>query len=222
MLAKLDSLRGNLSMADAIVLAGAAAIEKAASDGGHAVAVNVSTGRGDASDADTDADSFDALEPFADGFRNYLRTKASVKTEDMLVDKANLLGLSIPEMAALVGGMRALGAVHGNTGHGVLTDRPGTLSNDFFVNLLDMGNEWSVVDDSGDEEFVGRDRATGAEKFRATRTDLVFGSNSQLRAIAETFAESGGEKRMIDTFLRAWTKVMDADQFDLTCAGYHA
>ncbi|QZH76048.1 MAG: catalase/peroxidase HPI [Erythrobacter sp.] len=225
-LAKLDSLRGNLSMADAIVLAGAAAIEKAAKDGGHDLAVNVSTGRGDATDADTDADSFDPLEPFADGFRNYLKTKAQVKTEDMLVDKANLLGLSIPEMAALVGGMRALGAVSKHAQHGykigVLTDRPGVLSNDFFVNLLDMGNEWSVVSESGDEEFVGRDRATGEEKYRATRTDLVFGSNSQLRAIAETFAEAGGEKRMIDTFIRAWTKVMDADRFDLTYAKYHA
>jgi catalase-peroxidase len=220
-LAKLDELRGSLSMADAIVLAGAAAIEKAAKDGGHDVAVNVTTGRGDASTEQTDAESFEPLEPFADGFRNYLRTKAGVKTEDMLVDRAHLLGLSIPEMTALVGAMRALGAVSGNTGHGVLTDRPGTLSNDFFTNLLDMGNRWDVVESSADEEFVGRDRATGKEKYRATRTDLVFGSNSQLRAVAETFAENGGEKRMIDTFLRAWTKVMDADRFDLTCARYH-
>ncbi len=215
-LAKLDELRGNVSMADAIVLAGAAAIEKAASDGGHAVSINVTTGRGDAGDEHTDAESFEPLEPFADGFRNYLRTKASVKTEDMLVDKAHLLGLSIPEMTALVGGMRVLGANTGNTAHGVFTDRKGTLSNDFFVNLLDMGTKWTAVDDSGDEEFVGTDRASGAEKYRATRTDLVFGSNSQLRAIAEVFAENGGEEKFLTTFVRAWTKVMDADRFDVS------
>ena len=218
-LAKLDELRGSLSMADAIVLAGAAAIEKAAKDGGNNVSVTVTTGRGDAGDEHTDAESFEPLEPFADGFRNYLRTKATVKTEDMLVDKAHLLGLSMPEMTALVGGMRALGAVskhakHGNA-IGVLTERPGVLSNDFFVNLLDMGTRWSVVDDSGDEEYVGSDRASGEEKWHATRTDLVFGSNSELRAVAEVFAENGGEQRMIDTFIAAWTKVMDADRFDL-------
>ena len=220
-LAKLDELRGGISMADAIVLAGTAAIEKAASDGGHSVSVNVSTGRGDTTDARTDAESFEPLEPFADGFRNYLRTKASVKTEDMLVDKAHLLGLSIPEMTALVGGLRVLGANTGNTAHGVFTDRVGTLSNDFFVNLLDMGTKWTVVDDSGDEEFVGTDRASGAEKYRATRTDLVFGSNSQLRAISEVFAENGGENKFISTFISAWTKVMDADRFDVSYAKYH-
>ena len=214
-LAKLDELRGDLSMADAIVLAGAAAVEKAAKDGGHSVSVNVSTGRGDASEEQTDAESFEPLEPFADGFRNYLRTKAIVKTEDMLVDRAQLLGLSIPEMTALVGGMRALGAVSGNTGHGVLTDRAGTLSNDFFVNLLSMDTQWSPVDGSDEEEFVGKDRSTGAEKYRATRADLVFGSNSQLRAQAEVFAENGGEQNFVETFVRAWTKVMDADRFDL-------
>ncbi|VVS99519.1 catalase/peroxidase HPI [Erythrobacter sp. EC-HK427] len=214
-LAKLDELRGSLSMADAIVLAGAAAIEKAAKDGGHDVSVNVTTGRGDAGDEHTDAESFEPLEPFADGFRNYLRTKASVKTEDMLVDKAHLLGLSIPEMTALVGGMRVLGANSGNTAHGVFTDRVGTLSNDFFTNLLDMGTKWTVVDESGDEEFVGTDRKSGAEKYRATRTDLVFGSNSQLRAVAEVYAENGGESRFISTFISAWTKVMDADRFDI-------
>jgi len=218
-LARLDELRGTISMADAIVLAGAAAIEKAASDGGHAIGVKVTTGRGDAGDEHTDAESFEPLEPFADGFRNYLRTKASVKTEDMLVDKAHLLGLSIPEMTALVGGMRVLGANSGNTSHGVFTDRVGTLSNDFFVNLLDMGTKWAPVDDSGDEEFVGRDRASGAEKYRATRADLVFGSNSQLRAIAEVFAENGGEKKFLTTFVQAWTKVMDSDRFDVRYAG---
>ena len=166
-LSKLDSLRGSISMADAIVLAGAAAIEKAAQDGGFDISVKVTTGRGDASAEQTDVESFEPLEPFADGFRNYLRTKASVKTEDMLIDRANLLGLSIPEMTALVGGMRAMGAVCHHADHGsrigVLTDRAGTLSTDFFTNLLDMGNEWEVVEDSGDEEFVGRDRKTGKE-----------------------------------------------------------
>lgn len=218
-LSKLDEIRGDLSMADAIVLAGAAAIEKAAKDGGHSVSVDVTTGRGDATDEHTDAESFEPLEPFADGFRNYLKTKANVKTEDMLIDRAHLLGLSIPEMTALLGGMRVLGAnsthsVHGSK-LGVLTDRVGTLSNDFFVNLLSMGTVWEVVDESGDEEFVGKERASGEEKFRATRTDLVFGSNSQLRAVAETYAETGGEERFVRDFVSAWTKVMDADRFDI-------
>ena len=225
-LAKLDEIRGNLSMADAIVLGGAAAIEKAAKDGGHSVSVNVTTGRGDAGEEHTDAESFEPLEPFADGFRNYLKTKASVKTEELLIDRAHLLGLSIPEMTALVGGMRALGAVskhakHGNN-IGVLTDRPGVLSNDFFTNLLTMDTKWDVIDESGDEEFVGTDRKTGKELWHATRTDLVFGSNSQLRAIAEVFAETGGEAKFIETFVSAWTKVMDADRFDIRCAKYHS
>ncbi|GMN13983.1 catalase/peroxidase HPI [Altererythrobacter sp. MTPC7] len=218
-LSKLDAIRGDLSMADAIVLAGAAAIEKAAKDGGHSVGVDVTTGRGDATDEHTDAESFEPLEPFADGFRNYLKTKASVKTEDMLIDRAHLLGLSIPEMTALLGGMRVLGANSNHSVHGaklgVLTDRVGTLSNDFFVNLLSMGTVWEVVDESGDEEFVGKERASGEEKYRATRTDLVFGSNSQLRAVAETYAETGGEERFVRDFVSAWTKVMDADRFDI-------
>lgn len=224
-LSKLDEIRGDLSMADAIVLGGAAAIEKAAKDGGFDVKVDVTTGRGDATDEQTDVESFEPLEPFADGFRNYLKTKANVKTEDMLIDRAQLLGLSIPEMTALVGGMRALGAVSHHADHGskigVFTDRPGVLSTDFFVNLLDMGNKWETVDESGDEEFVGRDRKTGEEKYRGTRTDLVFGSNSQLRAISEVFAENGGEQKFVDTFVSAWTKVMDADRFDIRCAKYH-
>jgi catalase-peroxidase len=220
-LAKLEELRGPLSMADAIVLAGAAAVEKAAADAGFSASVNITTGRGDAGEEHTDAESFAALEPFADGFRNYLKTKASVKTEDMLIDKAHLLGLSLPEMTALVGGMRALGAVSGNTGHGVFTARAGQLTPDFFTNLLDMGTKWAPVDGSGDEEYVGRDRKTGAEKWRATRTDLVFGSNSQLRAQAEVFAEKGNEQLFVDTFIKAWTKVMDADRFDVRYAKYH-
>ncbi len=224
-LSKLDEIRGGISMADAIVIGGAAAIEKAAQNGGFNVRVDVTTGRGDASQEQTDAESFEPLEPFADGFRNYLKTKASVKTEDILVDRAHLLGLSIPEMTALVGGMRALGAVSQHAEHGskigVLTDKPGVLSTDFFTNLLSMENEWEVVDESGDEEFIGRCRKTGEEKWRATRTDLVFGSNSQLRAICEVFAETGGVEKFVQTFVEAWNKVMDADRFDLSYAKYH-
>ncbi len=218
-LAKLDELRGDLSMADAIVIAGSAAVEKAAKDAGFDITVPVTTGRGDATAEQTDAESFEPLEPFADGFRNYLQTKASVKTEDMLVDRAHLLGLSIPEMAVVLGGMRAMGAVSTHAKHGtkigVLTDRPGQLTNDFFVNLLEMGTIWEVVDESGDEEFVGKDRSSGEEKWRATRTDLVFGSNSRLRAVAEVYAENGHEEKFVHDFVKAWTKVMDADRFDL-------
>jgi catalase-peroxidase len=217
----LNGIRGNISLADAIVLAGAAAVEKAAKDGGFNVSVDVTTGRGDASAEHTDAESFDALEPFADGFRNYLRSKATVKTEDLLLDKAHLLGLSLSELTALVGGMRALGAVAGNSGHGVFTDKAGTLSTDFFTNLLDMGTKWAPVDGSEDEEYVGTDRASGAKKWTATRADLIFGSNSQLRAQAEVFAESGNEQLFAETFAAAWAKVMDADRFDLSHAKYH-
>ncbi|MCV0384225.1 MAG: catalase/peroxidase HPI [Erythrobacter sp.] len=224
-LGKLDSLRGDMSMADAIVLAGAAAVEKAAKDGGFDIEVPVSTGRGDASEDQFDAESWEPLEPFADGFRNYLRTKATVKTEDMLIDRSDLLGLSVPEMTALLGGMRVLGAVSKHADHGdtigVLTEKPGVLSNDFFVNLLHMGTAWEVVDESGDEEFVGRCRLKGEEKWRATRTDLVFGSNSQLRAVAEVYAEDGNEEKFARDFVKAWTKVMEADRFDLEYAKYH-
>ena len=224
-LAKLDELRGDISMADAIVLGGAAAVEKAAKDGGFDISVDVTTGRGDATEDQFDAESWEPLEPFADGFRNYLKTKASVKTEDMLVDKAHLLGLSMPEMTVLLGGMRALGAVSKHTQHGnsigVLTDRPGVLSNDFFVNLLEMGTVWEVVDESGDEEFVGKCRLKGDVKWHATRTDLVFGSNSQLRAVAEVYAENGNEQKFAEDFVKVWTKVMDADRFDIRYAKYH-
>ncbi len=214
-LAKIDELRGDLSMADAIVLAGSAAVEKAARDAGHDVSVPFTGGRGDASDEQTDAESFEPLEPFADGFRNYLRTKASVKTEDLLIDKAHLLGLSLSELTVLVGGLRVLGAVSGNTGHGVFTDRVGQLTTDFFTNLLDMSTKWAAVDGSGDEEYVGTDRKTGAQKYTATRADLIFGSNSQLRAQAEVYAESGNEGKFVCDFISAWNKVMNADRFDL-------
>jgi catalase-peroxidase len=217
----IDAHRGGLSMADAIVLAGSAAVEKAARDAGHDVTVPFLGGRGDASDADTDAASFEPLEPFADGFRNYLKTKAGVRTEEMLIDKAHLLGLSIPELTVLVGGMRVLGANSGNTAHGVFTDAVGTLTPDFFRNLLDMGTKWTPVDGSGDEEYVGTDRATGAEKYRATRADLVFGSNSILRAQAEVYAEAGNEGKFVCDFISAWNKVMNADRFDVSYAKHH-
>jgi len=222
----IEAHRGSLSMADAIVLAGAAAVEKAARDAGHDVTVPFMGGRGDATQEHTDAASFEPMEPFADGLRNYLKTKAQVRTEEMLIDRAHLLGLSIPELAVLMGGLRALGAVsdHAHHGHriGVLTDTPGKLTPDFFRNLLNMGTRWSPVDESGDEEYVGVDRATGAEKWRATRTDLVFGSNSQLRAQAEVYAESGNEAKFVCDFISAWNKVMNADRFDATWAKYHA
>ena len=212
-LSKIDELRGSISMADAIVLAGNAAVEKAASDAGFSVSVPFTGGRGDATDEMTDAESFEPLEPFADGFRNYLKTKANVKTEDMLIDKAHLLGLSLSELTVLVGGLRVLGANSGNRPHGVFTDRVGQLTTDFFTNLLDMGTKWAPVDQSGDEEYVGTDRKTGAEKFRGTRTDLIFGSNSQLRAQAEVYAERGNEEKFVNDFVAAFTKVMNAGRF---------
>ncbi|MEE4153600.1 MAG: catalase/peroxidase HPI [Erythrobacter sp.] len=222
----IEAHRGDLSMADAIVLAGSAAVEKAAKDAGFEVEVPFLGGRGDAGEDHTDAASFEPLEPFADGFRNYLKTKANVRTEDMLIDRAHLLGLSIPELTVLVGGLRALGAVsdHAHHGHriGVLTETPGKLTPDFFRNLLDMGTKWTPVDGSGDEEYVGTDRKTGKERWRATRTDLVFGSNSQLRAQAEVYAEAGSEGKFVCDFISAWNKVMNADRFDVTCAKYHA
>jgi catalase-peroxidase len=214
-LAKIDELRGSLSMADAIVLAGTAAVEKAARDAGFNVTVPFIGGRGDATQDWTDADSFAELEPAADGFRNYLKTRHSVKTEELLIDRAQLLGLSAPEMTVLLGGLRVLGANYQDRPEGVFTSRKGQLTNDFFVNLLDNDTFWEVVDDSGDEEFIGRDRGGKQEKWRATRTDLIFGSNSQLRATAEVYAEKGNEEKFVRDFVKAWTKVMNADRFDL-------
>jgi catalase-peroxidase len=214
-LAKIDELRGGLSMADAIVLAGTAAVEKAAKDAGFTVEVPFTGGRGDASQEWTDVDSFQWLEPAADGFRNYLKTKHRVRTEELLIDRASLLGLSAPEMTVLLGGLRVLGANHKDAPHGVFTNRKGQLTNDFFVNLLDNDTFWEVVDESGDEEFIGYDRGGKQEKWRATRTDLIFGSNSQLRATAEVYAEKGNEEKFVRDFVQAWTKVMNADRFDL-------
>ncbi len=204
-----------ISLADLIVLAGGAALEKAAADAGHAVDVPFTPGRTDASDAQTDVESFDVLEPVADGFRNYQKTAFSVTPEELLVDRAQLLTLTAPEMTVLVGGLRALGANSGNSTHGVLTDRPGQLTNDFFVNMLDMNTVWEAVDGSNEEEFVGKDRSSGEQRWTGTRADLVFGSNSQLRALAEVYAESGHEEKFVQDFVAAWTKVMNADRFDL-------
>jgi len=206
---------GEVSLADLIVLGGNVGIEKAARDAGHEVEVPFTSGRGDATEAQTDAHSFEPLEPKADGFRNYLQVRFSVPTEELLIDRARLLRLGAPEMTVLVGGLRVLGANHGGSKHGVLTDRPGQLTNDFFVNLLDMGTAWKEVDPAGDEVFVGTDRRSDQEKWTATRTDLVFGSNSQLRALSEVYAaEDAGEKFVAD-FVAAWAKVMNADRFDL-------
>jgi catalase-peroxidase len=213
---KLDELRGNLSMADAIVLAGSVGVEKAAKDAGVDVSVPFVGGRGDATQDWTDIDSFEPMEPKADGFRNYLATKQSVKTEELLLDRAHLLGLSGPELVVLLGGLRVLSVNHDSQPHGVFTNRPGQLTNDFFVNLLDMDTFWKVVDGSGDEHFIGYKRGGQQEKWHATRTDLIFGSNSQLRATAEVYAERGHEAKFVLDFVKAWVKVMNADRFDVT------
>ena len=203
-----------VSLADLIVLGGCAAIEKAAKDGGHDVTVPFSPGRTDATQDQTDVESFAVLEPKADGFRNYLQGDYSVSAEELLVDRAQLMTLTAPEMTVLVGGMRALAANFGQSNHGVFTNRPGTLSNDFFVNLLDMGTEWKATSDD-EQVFEGRDRKSGDVKWTGTRVDLVFGSNSQLRAIAEVYAQSDSQKKFVDDFVAAWAKVMNADRFDL-------
>ena len=211
-----DAQRGDrkISLADLIVLAGVAAVECAAREAGLDVTVPFTPGRTDATDEHTDAESFEVLEPVADGFRNYLKTELSVSAEELLVDKAQLLGLSAPEMTVLVGGMRALSANVDGAPEGVFTNRPGTLTNDFFVNLLDMTTEWSAISDSEDR-FEGRDRSTGSVKWSASRVDLVFGSNSQLRAIAEVYGQDDAQERFVTDFIAAWDKVMNLDRFDL-------
>ncbi|KEF41609.1 MAG: hydroperoxidase [Cyanobium sp. CACIAM 14] len=203
-----------VSMADLIVLGGCAAVEEAAKRGGHAVEVPFRPGRTDASQEQTDAASFAVLEPRADGFRNYLRPGLRVSAEELLVDRAQLLTLTAPEMTVLVGGMRVLDANHGRSRHGVFTDRPETLSNDFFVHLLDMGTVWTANSEA-EETFEGRDRETGDLKWTGTRVDLVFGSNSQLRALSEVYACADGGERFVTAFVAAWSKVMHLDRFDL-------
>jgi catalase-peroxidase len=203
-----------VSLADLIVLAGCAAVEEATRKAGHAVSVPFTPGRMDASQEQTDVESFSVLEPIADGFRNYQKSKYSVSSEELLLDKAQLLTLTAPEMTVLIGGMRALNANVGQSSHGVFTQRPGALTNDFFVNLLDMGTAWQPISDAADV-FEGRDRKTGAVKWTSTRADLIFGSNSQLRALAEEYGCSDAQEKFVHDFVAAWNKVMNLDRFDL-------
>jgi len=203
-----------VSLADLIVLGGCAAVERAAKDAGHDVTVPFTPGRTDASQEQTDVEAFAVLEPTADGFRNYLRTGEKLPPEQRLLDRANLLGLTAPEMTVLVGGMRALNANHSRSALGVLTDRPATLTNDFFVNLLDMGTEWKPSV-SAENEYEGHDRATGSVKWTATAADLVFGSHSQLRALSEFYACDDSKEKFVRDFVAAWDKVMNLDRFDV-------
>ena len=215
-LAVLDGIKSAsgqpVSMADLIVIAGAAGIEKAAKDAGHDLEVPVTLGRGDATPDLVEVESMNYLEPQADGFRNWQRTEFTISPEELLVDKAQLLTLTAPEMTVLVGGLRVLGANHGGSKHGVLTDRAGQLTNDFFVNLLDMGTTWA---DTGDGHFEGKDRSTGKATWTATRVDLVFGSNSQLRALSEVYGQKDAGEKFVGDFVAAWNKVMNVDRFDL-------
>jgi catalase-peroxidase len=203
-----------ISLADLIVLAGSAAVEKAAKDAGHTVTVPFAPGRTDASQKNTDVDSFAVLEPRADGFRNYARAGEKAPLEQLLLERAYLLGVTAPELTVLIGGLRALGANHGGSKHGVLTDKPGVLSNDFFVNLVDMGTKWKASE-TAENVYEGHDRASGALKWTATVNDLVFGSNSVLRALAEVYAQDDAKKKFVDDFVAAWVKVMNNDRFDL-------
>ena len=203
-----------LSLADLIVLAGGAGVEQAARNAGHQVTVPFAPGRTDASQEQTDVHSFAPLEPIADGFRNFQKARYSVAAEVLLIDKAHLLTLTAPEMTVLVGGLRVLGASVGQARHGAFTDKPGALSNDFFVKLLDMGTEWKAVS-GAKEEFEGRDRKSGEARWTATRVDLIFGSNAHLRAIAEVYGSSDSQQKFVDDFVAAWTKVMNLDRFDL-------
>ncbi|MFW2342269.1 catalase/peroxidase HPI [Brevundimonas sp.] len=205
----------NVSIADLIVLGGSVGIEKAAKAAGHDIEVPFTPGRTDASAEQTEIEGFHWLEPRADGFRNYLQVRFNVPTEELLIDRSQLLGLTAPQMTVLVGGLRVLGINHKDSKDGVLTDRPGQLTNDFFVNLLDMGTAWKQVDDHSDETFVGTCRRTDTQKWTATRTDLVFGSNSQLRALAEVYASADAGQKFVRDFVSAWVQVMNADRFDL-------
>jgi len=203
-----------VSLADLIVLAGCAGVEQAAKNAGQDVTVPFSPGRMDASQEQTDVEAFDVLEPIADGFRNYQKTRYTVSAEELLVDKAQLLTLTPPEMTVLVGGMRVLNTNVGQTSHGVFTSRPEALTNDFFVNLLDMGTTWKATS-AGEDLFEGSDRKTGAAKWTGTRVDLIFGSNSELRALAEVYAAADSQKKFVNDFVAAWNKVMNLDRFDL-------
>jgi catalase-peroxidase len=203
-----------ISMADLIVLAGCAAIEKAAKDAGHLITVPFTPGRMDASQEQTDVESIAFLETAADGFRNYRNPKVPVSTEELLIDKAQQLTLTAPELTVLVGGMRVLNINFDSSKHGVFTQHPGQLTNDFFVNLLDMNTEWKAMSDDK-ELFLGNDRKTGQPKWTATRADLVFGSNAELRAVAEVYGSTGAGAKFVKDFVAAWNKVMNLDRFDL-------
>jgi catalase-peroxidase len=203
-----------VSLADLIVLGGCAAVEEAARKARHDISVPFAPGRADATQQQTDPDTFEVLEPIGDGFRNYFRAEDRLSPETRLLDRANLLKLTAPEMTVLVGGLRALNANHGQSRHGVFTDRPGTLTNDFFVNLLDMGTAWAPSASAGNV-YEGRDRATGQARWTATAADLVFGAHSQLRALAEVYASDDGKEKFVQDFVAAWAKVMNLDRFDL-------
>ena len=203
-----------MSLADVIVLGGCAAVEQGARNAGNHVTIPLIPGRADASQEQTDVESFAVLEPAADGFRNYLKNHYAVSAEELLVDRAQLLGLTAPEMTVLVGGMRVLNANFGQSRHGVFTKRPEALTNDFFVNLLDMNTTWKAASESKDV-FEGRDRATGDLRWTGTRVDLIFGSNSQLRAIAEVYGCEDSQERFVHDFVAAWNKVMNLDRFDV-------
>jgi len=203
-----------VSLADLIVLAGCTGVEKAAKEGGHIVNVPFTPGRMDASQEQTDVESFSMLEPAADGFRNYLKTKFTISTEALLIDKAQLLTLTAPEMTVLVGGMRVLNTNFDNSKHGVFTNRPEVLTNDFFANLLDMSTAWMPASETK-ETFDGRDLKTGAIKWTGTRADLIFGSNSELRALAEVYGSTDAQEKFVTDFVAAWDKVMNLDRFDL-------
>jgi catalase-peroxidase len=205
-------LSKKVSLADLIVLGGSAAVEKAAHDGGYKIAVPFVAGRGDASEAMTDAESFEALEPLHDGYRNWLKKEYTIQPEELLLDKTQLMGLTAPEMTALIGGMRVLGTNYGNTKHGVFTDKVGVLSNDFFVHLTDMNNSWKPL---AENLYNIVDRKSGQVKFTATRVDLVFGSNSILRAYAEMYAQDDNKEKFVKDFVNVWVKVMNADRYDL-------
>jgi len=203
-----------VSLADLIVLAGCAGVEQAATNAGHAVTVPFTPGRMDTSQEQTDVEAFAVLEPVAEGFRNYQKARHAVSAEELLVDRAQLLTLTAPEMTVLVGGLRVLNTNVAQSNHGVFTRRPEALTNDFFTNLLDMGTTWKAVSDAKDV-FEGRDRATGELKWTGTRVDLIFGSNAQLRALGEVYASSDGQQKFVRDFVAAWNKVMNLDRFDL-------
>ena len=203
-----------ISLADVIVLGGCAAVEEASKKAGHNISVPFVPGRMDASAEQTDVESFDALEPRADGFRNYVKGRPKAKAENLLVDKAQLLTLTAPEMTVLVGGMRVLDTNYNGSKHGVFTDRTGSLTNDFFVNLLDMNTTWKAISND-DTLFEGTDRRTGKVKWTGTRADLIFGSNTELRALAEVYACDDAQDKFVNDFVMAWNKVMNLDRFDL-------